>query len=193
MKTKNIIMSVVFLGIVSTGVYAVTADKSSQQSNLTKKNQEIHLYTSASTSSKVIQDYPLTKSFVVIYQDPKNKDWFKVGDQKNGQVGWISNTQYNQAVSNYQKSLYNEDHFKTQSVYITETRTKDNKPKMNIEVYQNGKKLSDKEAQKVYKNIKINEQKSSREFMQEQKAINYQVHLMNQQMDELDNHNMMFN
>ena len=66
MKTKNIIMSVVFLGIVSTGVYAVTANKSSQQSNLTKKNQEIHLYTSASTSSKVIQDYPLTKSFVVI-------------------------------------------------------------------------------------------------------------------------------
>ncbi|PHQ80444.1 MAG: hypothetical protein COB66_04760 [Coxiella sp. (in: Bacteria)] len=102
----------------------------------------IKLY-AAPDFSKVLATIPVNANLTSIIQ---KKDWVKVGDRTNGQVGWINTKQYRKA-----REAYDEPNIQT--VYVNATENNEGKPTVNIIAYKNGKKLSDKEAKLFYKKM----------------------------------------
>lgn len=111
---------------------------------------EISLYESPDLKSKVTQNLPINTDLVAIY----NKgDWVKVGNKANGDTGWINVAQYREAKQNFYKNYYHENFT---SIFFN--WTKDKNGKTMIEAYRNGKKLSNADAQKLYDQMREQEQ-----------------------------------
>lgn len=111
---------------------------------------EISLYESPDLKAKVTSMLPVNTDFIAIY----NKgDWVKVGNKANGDTGWINLPQYREAKQDFYKKYY---HQNFTSVFFNWTKDKDGKTV--IEAYRNGKKLSDADAQKLYDQMRMQEQ-----------------------------------
>lgn len=149
MKKFTLIMASICL-IITSSVFA-TNQKSTPP--------EVMIYSQPSESSKVIEKINPNVRLVEIFQ--KSKDWIKVGNPNNGNVGWINQQQYQQAWNEF-----NQPNIKTIFVQYSKN-DKNGKPEMNVIAYQNGKKVSDKEAKELYEKIKKQnsaEQKQMQQF-----------------------------
>ena len=114
----------------------------------------VALYAEPSPHAKVITQIDPRDFFVRIYE----KDaWMKIGNPRNGQVGWVSKSDYKAVLENL---------FKPKVDFTTFTLTAKAMPdaagKYVVDAYKNGKKLSQKEAQALF-----NKMQSQSETMQE--------------------------
>lgn len=126
------------------------------EKSATAKEITVNLYTEASKDAKVLKKLPINADLVAIY---KKDGWLKVGDRKDGQTGWINIKQYHQAKNNFYHHYFKE---KTQTVYFHTDTDKDGNVK--IVAYRNGKKLTEKEAQKLYDHLKKQQEQQWQEI-----------------------------
>ena len=103
----------------------------------------IRLYAMPNTR-KLIETLPGNAALVPIYQQKK---WVKVGDPRNGKVGWVNKQQWRDA----RTAFFRPD---IQTVYIHSDRNKKGKPALNIVAYKNGKALSAEQAKRLYRKIR---------------------------------------
>src|SRR5690349_1337169 len=93
MRTIISTMIAFFFAIASMIGYAASNPSNTQPSlpatlatKPTPSTANITLYTTPDTKSKVVSTVPLGQALVVILQQ---KDWVKVADPRNGDVGWV--------------------------------------------------------------------------------------------------------
>ncbi|MCD6046141.1 MAG: hypothetical protein K0R48_1304 [Gammaproteobacteria bacterium] len=137
---KKFLLSILFLSITLGLNAAETA-----QPPATKKEDsiKINLY-AEDNDKKVIDTLPPTARLIKIYQ---KGNWIKVGNPKDGTVGWINEKQY-------QEMLAQLNQFTVQEIFISRMADGNSHPKNKLIVYQNGKPVSEKEANEIYKNLK---------------------------------------
>ncbi|MBT8506662.1 SH3 domain-containing protein [Coxiella-like endosymbiont of Rhipicephalus sanguineus] len=138
-----------------------------------KKSEFINLYQSPELKSTVLQKVSPDDELIPIYQ---KKDWIKVGDLRNGKVGWINREQYRKVFESY----YQPD---IQTMFIRTEHNYKWKPVINVMAYKNGKKLSDEEAKKLYQRIEKQRAEEARYMQQTFWRVN---HLMVEQMREMN-------
>lgn len=167
MKWYQLGLLTVSVLLASTAWSGQDADNQNKQ-NEQKSPDQLALHQKPNQSSKVIDKLQLSKlnHYVPFH---KQENWVKVGDRDSGQVGWINKQSYKKLMHQAMKP---EVH--TQYVYSTE---KDGKPV--IHAFENGKKLSEKQAKKVYKTMR-------KEMKQQQKQFKQQWHQFNKQFEQLN-------
>lgn len=140
----------------------------------TTKEQQVVIYNAPKLSAKVVTKTNPMQRLIPIYQ---KKNWIKVGNPVDGKTGWINRDQYNQALQAYYQS-------NIQTIYIHSRRDNNGKLTTNVIAYRNGKKLSKKEAEKLYKRLKQQEQHNLRSMQQvfwdANSFMNHQVREINQ-------------
>lgn len=146
-------------------------NKQSQTQTPKKELDTVKLYQEASDTSNVLATINLEQRLVPFY---KKGDWIKVGDPSNGQVGWINKEQYRNAMNNIVKQS-------VQTIYIEQNDENNGKPQ--ITVYQNGQKVTGKQADEIYKQVQKQQENMQAHFMMMQKSMN---NWMNQQMQMLN-------
>ena len=87
------------------------------------------------------------------------KGWTKVADPNTGEVGWINDKQFQEAISAYLGSEPEVD-----SYMIVSEQTNDEKPTVDIIAYRDGKRLSEKDSKTLYKKIKKREKRRRRYY-----------------------------
>ena len=147
-----------------------------------KNSSTINLYQSPTLKSTVLQKLSPTKQLVPIYY---REGWIKVGDSNSGQIGWINRKQYCQAVETY----YQPD---IHTVFVRERneRNDEGNPVITVVAYENGKKLSDKQARQLYRDIAKQQVQAShyaqQSFWYVHHMIVEQIREMNQLMNPLN-------
>ncbi len=117
----------------------------------------VNIYTSPSLKAKLVEsDSPSTYLVAIFHKD---KDWVKVANPKNGEVGWLNRGQYQEALQAYYKP-------QVQAVFVHSVTGKNGKPDVKVVAYDNGNKLSDKQTKKLYEQIVKHQARESR-FMQD--------------------------
>lgn len=166
-KIKNLFLCGL-LGISLTASAAVQIPQKSDLSADTHSTPQVILYES-NNDKKIIQTLPPTVRLVRIYQEG---DWIKVGNTTDGTVGWINRLQY-------QKTLEAFNQANIQEIFISQTMDKDHKPQIKIVAYQNGKPISEKEAQSLYDKMK-KQQKLQAQYWQalNQNMLYWQDHML---------------
>jgi hypothetical protein len=154
--------------LVSSATIAATTQSVSQPTN----KAEVIIYQSPQTNSTVVEKINPGERLVGIFNQG---DWIKVGDPRNGQTGWVNREQYQQVINKYFQS-------NIQTVYIRTASNDKNAP--NIIAYQNGKKLSDKDAKQLYQRIQ-KQQLEQTQYMQKvfwnmQNVMDQNIHELNQ-------------
>lgn len=128
--------------------------------------QQVKLYAAPNAKAKVLQTMSPFVRLVPIY---RQGPWVKVGRARDGQVGWINVQQYRDA----REAATQAD---VQSFYINVTENDKGKRIVNVMAYKNGKRVSDKEAMKLYKQMRKDQKRQRRamrrEFMQMRRAMN---------------------
>lgn len=128
----------------------------------------VALYESPELTSKVLGHFPVTANLVGII---RQGDWVKVGNRENGQTGWVNLKAYHAA----QQAFYHDYfHMSTETIYVRQGKGQDAKPV--VEVYRNGKKLSDSDAQQYYDQMKKQQE-------QQWQTMQHFNQIVNQQMD----------
>lgn len=140
-----------------------SASKASKAKNLTNNpankqqtanhynNGQIMVY-SAPDGKQILAKLPANTSLIPIY---RQKDWIKVGNPRNGQVGWVNKAQLRQA----RKAFFRPD---IQTIYIHSDRNKNGKLQLNIVAYKNGEKLSAEQAKRLYEVMRENQLRDMR-------------------------------
>ena len=118
-----------------------------------KPKPQIIVRANPSSTAKIVEKVTPTTRLVKII---KKGDWLKVGNAENGQVGWINREQYQKAMQAY----YQPD---VQTVFIHVNGDGSHKTSKII-AYKNGKKLSEQEADKLYKRIQHEQLKQRADF-----------------------------
>lgn len=110
--------------------------------------KEISLYDQPKADAKIVGNVDLAAGFIPIYT-PKEGEWIKIGDPRNGNVGWIKSNEFNKINSTEASFTF------TQS-YINDN----NKSPMTYRIIQFGKpsKLSSEQAQSMIKQMQIQQQ-----------------------------------
>ena len=93
---------------------------------------------------KVTSTLPVNAPLVRIFQQG---DWVKVGNPKDGSVGWVNKKQYQQALRAYYQP-------QIKTLYVSSSDDKAGKPEINVVAYKNGEKVSDKEAKAMYEKLR---------------------------------------
>ena len=170
-KTTLTLLSALAL---STAVHAATPaqarptiEKSAIEKTEPPKMATINLYAAPESNAKIITQLPVDADLVGIFHQG---DWIKVGDRKDGKIGWVNEQQYNQAKQNFYHTHF-QNFFNT--TYINITKNKDGKTV--VEAYQNGKKLSDADAQKLYAKMQAQGKKQWEAMQQFNKAMDKQM------------------
>jgi hypothetical protein len=134
---------------------AMAAKPTAQPAKQVKQNQEtmLLLRTKPSATAKVLARFPVDAPLVGFFQ---KGDWAKAGDPKTGQVGWYNQKQVAAAFASNQKKIETIQLKKPvlHELFISSTQ-QGNKP-AKITVYRDGKKLSQKQADAVYKKAQAN-------------------------------------
>lgn len=170
MQNKLIILGILTSISVSTALAATNAQPA--KAATTEQAAQVMLYQAPQANAAMVEKVNPSERLVGIFQQG---DWIKVGDPHNGQTGWINREQYQQAVNKYfQSSIH--------TVYI-QTASND-KGQSNIVAYENGKKLSDKEAKELYERIQKQQTEQAR-YMQQMfwnmhNVLDQEMHQMNE-------------
>ncbi|ATN86732.1 SH3 domain-containing protein [Coxiella burnetii] len=136
----------IFFCILSGSITYATTQQSQQSS------PQVNLYEKPQSNAKILQKLSPAERLIPIY---RQKGWIKVGDPRNGEVGWVNRDQYYEALQKY----YQPD---IQTVFIRAEHNEKGKRTIDVVAYKNGKKLTDKEAQQLYEQIKNQQAKESR-------------------------------
>jgi len=99
-------------------------------------------------AKKITEKVLANTALIPIY---RHKDWIKMGNPKNGHVGWVNERQMQQA----RRVFFRPD---IQTIYMHTGHNAQGKPQLNIVAYRNGKKLSSQEAQHLYQTMRHNQQ-----------------------------------
>lgn len=138
-------------------------------SQATENQNQINLYKVPQLKAEVLENLSPEQQLVFIFY----KDgWIKVGDPRNGNVGWVNSDQYRKAMEVYYQP-------NIQTVFICAERDGKVKPTINAIAYKNDRKLPEKEAQQLYERIK-NQQ--ARELRYMQHIFEYMDNLINTQI-----------
>ncbi|OGO95075.1 MAG: hypothetical protein A3F41_03535 [Coxiella sp. RIFCSPHIGHO2_12_FULL_44_14] len=100
----------------------------------------INLYAEPKSGANIIGKLSPPERVIPIF---RQEGWVKVGDPKDGKVGWINRDEYHQAIAAWYKP-------NVQSYFVQTEQTGNGKPTVKVVAYSNGKKLDDKEAQALY-------------------------------------------
>lgn len=137
---KKFLLSILLLSLT----FGLKAAEIPQRDTAKKEDAvKISLY-AEDNDKKVIDTLPLTTQLIKIYQ---KGDWIKVGNPKDGTVGWINQKQY-------QKMIADMNHFNIQQIFISHTTGKNSQPENKLVVYQNGNPVSEKEAKEIYNSMR---------------------------------------
>jgi len=167
-KIKNLFLLGLFIiSLVATAAEPTQPAQPKSKTVDVNSTPQVILYES-NNDKKIIQTLPPTARLVRIYQEG---DWIKVGNSADGTVGWINKLQYLKTLE-----AFNQPNI--QEVFISQAVDKDNKPQIKIVAYQNGKPLSEKEAQSLYDEMQ-KQQKLQSQYWQ---AINQNMLYRQQQM-----------
>lgn len=110
----------------------------------------IDLYASPNASSKIVKKIPIDSDLAIIF----HKDgWVEVGDHTTGVTGWLSLKQYQSA-----KQSFYQSHFRANVNTLFIQMAKNKNGKITVEAYRNGKKLSEKEANKLYQHMRVQQE-----------------------------------
>lgn len=126
------------------------------------KNNVVSVYSQPDTKSKMVTKVKPFQHLIPIFHQ---NGWVKIGDPKNGQTGWINLKQYHQA-----QNVSSQPKIERVTINVTDHPAKSSKTE--IVAYRNGKKLTDKEAKKLYHRLTAEQEE------------------MNQQMDKMFQHTM---
>ena len=143
---RLLVSSSIFFCILSGNITYATTQQSQQSS------PPVNLYEKPQSNAKILKTLSPTVHLVSIYHQ---KDWIKVGDPRNGEIGWVNQAQYQKALKAYYQP-------NVQTVFIRTEYNEKGKPTIDIVAYKNGKKLTSKETQKLYDQIKAQQAKESR-------------------------------
>lgn len=160
MRILITILTILCFSFVNPAIFAKA--ETHHKPMMAKKAPVIILYEAPATSSKVIGKVDLWQTLIPIY---KNKGWVKVGDPKDGKVGWVNIKDYHKTVADYTK-------LKTSSIYVQTKQLADKGKKQVIEVYENGKKVTGKKAQEIYKKMQQQEAKTEAQINKMQQQMN---------------------
>jgi len=145
------------------------------------QNELILVHAAPKSNAEIIQKVSPSHRLVPII---RQGEWIKVGDASDGKVGWINRNQYKKAM----KAFYRPN---IQTVFIRAERDVNGKPTINIIAYKNGKKLSKKEADVIYKRIRKERIRESRYmnrmFWSMHRTMDQEMHDMDQFMAPWDN------
>jgi len=121
----------------------------------------VNLYAQPSLHAKVVATIHPSQFLVRIFQ---KKGWIKVGNPKNGDVGWLNEKQYKKASTKWMRSVA-----KPTSYSVT---AKDDNGKYTVVAYKDGKKLNPKQAEKLFKQTQNNQESLQESFVRLQENIN---------------------
>lgn len=148
---RQIIVLLACLGLFVSATVVATTTSPGNQSTTKAKNDSIWLYDQAK-NGKVIKRLTPNVRLVPIYQ---RENWVKVGDPRDGQVGWINLVQYQKARYKY----YRPD---IQTLYVHIDANNKGKPTLNVIAYKNGKPLSQKDAIELYNRLRKQQEEQYR-------------------------------
>ncbi len=140
---------------LSLGLAAAVSGFAATSNTMQQETSQVNIYQNPDVKAHVLEKINPAQRLVPIFH---KGNWIKVGDPQNGEVGWINRQEYQKAMSAYYEP-------NIQTLYIHTTPGQNGQSTINVVAYKNGKKLSDKEAQVLYKRIEI-QQKKQAEYMQ---------------------------
>lgn len=129
--------------VIGTSLACCASAMAGSTTSSKEEPDKITLYAS-DNEKQTIRTLPPTAPLIEIY---KKNGWIKVGDPKDGTVGWINQKQY-------QKTM---DHFNTpniQEIFVSRSRDENGKPEIRVVAYQNGAPVSDEKARAIYEKVK---------------------------------------
>lgn len=154
---------------ISSGVIALNAalaapahSKSKTRAGAQSAPTRVNLYSDPDASSKVLEALKPNQNLVPIFH---KGDWIKVGNPRDGKVGWINQKQYRSAYEAWYRPS-------VQTIFVRNDQDKEGKPVVNIIAYSNGKKLDEKQAKALYERMQQEQQ-------QEMKNVHQLTHQMN--------------
>lgn len=109
----------------------------------------IKLYAEPKAGARVLTQFNPQQRLIPIF---RQKGWIKVGDPKDGKVGWLNRQEYREALTQWYKP-------NVQSYFVQTEQSADGKPTVKVIAYSNGKKLSDSDAQKLYQRMQKQSQR----------------------------------
>jgi chaperonin cofactor prefoldin len=165
MRYLIILLSAIFLGFSVSASYADQAVKKDAVDT-------IELHAAPSDTSKVIKTIDPWQKLVPIY---KQKDWLKVGDPENGQVGWVNIQKYQKMLSDLAKAAI-------QYVMVNVAGNPDEKDQNSIVGYKNGKKLTSEQSEKLMQQMEERQEQIRQKFQAIQDQMN---DMFDQSMEEL--------
>lgn len=116
--------------------------------------KQVMLYAKPDPNSDVEAILDPDVQLVPIFQQ---KDWLRVGNPANGQVGWVNTLQYHQArEAFYQPTI--------QTVFIHVDQDAHGKSTLSVVAYKNGAKLTDSEAKALYVRLREQQQDEYRQM-----------------------------
>lgn len=136
-------------------------------------DNHVKLYDSPNAKAKVVATVDSLQNFVPFY---KKDQWLKVGNKKTGATAWLK----------LPKPQVQQPQIESTFIQLQQT----NKQKPTLLVYQNGKKLNQKQAQAIYRGWQKQQKKMQQQFWQEQRNLNDLMIRQDQEM-QLMLHNMM--
>lgn len=108
-----------------------------------EKKYQVNLYQSPDTGANVLQKITPGQKLIPIFH---RKDWVKVANPQNGDVGWINLNQYQEAQDNYFQP-------QIQTFFLRKEKDEQGKSTVNVVAYRDGKKLTGKEAKELYEQM----------------------------------------
>lgn len=144
-----------------------------QQAKPVTRQAVILLRAKPSNTARIIGRFKLGTRLVAFY---KKGDWLKAGDPKTGNVGWYNQNQVARALRSRLQAP--EMAVKDYSIKIDKQGDKPAK----ITAYQDGKKLSDKQAKALYKQLRQQSKQQRRLWREQMNEVQGQINQM-QRMD----------
>lgn len=156
--------------LISATAFAAHHDHAKQDHS----TQQLKLYKKPNKSSKAITQIKLNdvNNFVPFH---RQGDWVKVGDRQSGQVGWINEKSYHQLAHKASEPKVN-----MRYVY-----TKDDHGKPKVYAFENGHKLSKKEAKKMYQQMQKQMKQQEKQFRKQWRKLNHQFIKLNEQFSKM--------
>lgn len=133
----------------------------SSQSTPSTPSTKVTLFAQPNTNSRALGQVNVTQQLIPFYH---KKGWLKVGNPRNGQVGWVNRAQYQQAV-------HARANQRTQTVYVEQSQNGDQAP--TIVAYRNGKRVTGEEAKALVAQVQ-----------RQQHRLNAQMRRYQQQMSQ---------
>lgn len=140
------------------------------------KLEQISIYAKPDSHSAVVEEIHIGQPLVPIY---RHKGWEKVANRRNGNVGWVNIKQYRHA---WHQAMQPD----IQTVYVSSEQAKPGqKAKMTVVAYRNGKKISDKEAQKIYQHLQRQQRVMQKQWKRFDLEMGQQERLIDSQLNSL--------